>query len=138
MRKRVLRVVASLCETRAVVQEVMRVWGVLELMRILVGMGGSAGDGSSVADVDDVDEHGRNVLTSEATDDLVEERKAAALVLSRMLQERVVGPKMFIVVQRFLPLALARSLRETPDEGDYHFSLSHFPFIIFYGALPHL
>ena len=138
VRKRVLRVVASLCETRAVVQEVMRVWGVLELMRILVGMGGSAGDGSSVADVDDVDEHGRNVLTSEATDDLVEERKAAALVLSRMLQERVVGPKMFIVVQRFLPLALARSLRETPDEGDYHFSLSHFPFIIFYGALPHL
>jgi len=86
-------------------------------------------------------------LTDEGIDDLLEERKAAALVLSRMLQERVVGPKvrarralvrtaacalplaaapphllptsssqMFILVQRFLPFALARELRESPDE----------------------
>jgi hypothetical protein len=69
VRKRVLRVVASLCETRAVVVEVMRVWGVLELLRILVGMGGAAGGAAggeaSGAAVEDVDEHGRAALTDE-------------------------------------------------------------------------
>jgi DnaJ family protein C protein 13 len=126
VRKQVLRVIVSLCETRAVVNEVMRVWGMLELMRVLVGMGGlmaeqgekktSTALTKSAATVEDIDDHGRTALTDEAIDDVLEERKTSALVLSRMLQDRVMGPKMFIIVQRFLPLSIARELRESPED----------------------
>ena len=101
MRRQVLRIFVSLCESRPVCAEMGRVWAMLSLLRLLVSEEDAVIQASSGSG-------------DKSYHELEKERGMAALVLSKIVREPVLGPKQFLLLQRFLPLSLARMLREEP------------------------
>lgn len=101
MRRQVLRIFVSLCESRPVCAEMGRVWAMLSLLRLLVSEEDAVIQASSGSG-------------DKSYQELEKERGMAALVLSKIVREPVLGPKQFLLLQRFLPLSLARMLREEP------------------------